>query len=520
MRRGKQRFGPAFLVLGIMFVLIAAYVYGACLMERPAPDKICKGVYIESLDVSGMTREQAETAVSAYVAKLASRTLQVDVNGEMAESSLSAIDYTCSANEYIEQALAQGKSGNPFLDYARIKEMENTPVVYDLQFTYSDKKLKKFVTGTCGSKCQKAKNSKIKMRGGKLVYTEARDGITIKEEETINSIKTALEEQEDAEVVKVAAAVVREEPVVTEEVTSRCKDKLGSFSTSFDSGNISRTKNVTNAARLINGSIVNPGETFSVHDTISPLTEKNGYYEAASYSNGQVVDSVGGGVCQVSTTLYNAILYSELEIVERSPHSMLVSYVKPSMDAAIAGDYKDFKFKNNTDVPIYIEGGVTGGTVYFRVYGEETRSSSREIRFESETVETINPGADKVTYDKTQPESYMVVTQEAHQGCRAILWKYVTENGKTEKIQVNSSTYQAEPRYVVRGAAKKPDKSPKPDATEKPGKDGRDGKDPVVKKTPAPKATKAPSRPTPAPKPTEAPKPTKEPEPTEEPSAE
>ena len=91
-----------------------------------------------------------------------------------------------------------------------------------------------------------------------------------------------------------------------------------------------------------------------MHDTISPLTEENGYYAAPSYSNGEVVDSIGGGVCQVSTTLYNAVLKAELEVVERSPHSMVVSYVKPSMDAAIAGDYKDFKFRNDTEVPIYI----------------------------------------------------------------------------------------------------------------------------------------------------------------------
>ena len=113
--------------------------------------------------------------------------------------------------------------------------------------------------------------------------------------------------------------------------------------------------------------------------------------------------SAGGGVCQGSSVLYVCALTAELEIVERSPQSMVVSYVPPSMDAAIAGDYKDFKFRNNTEVPIYLEGGTYSGTIYFHVCGEETRSEQREISFKSETIETIQPGEDKVIYDSTKP---------------------------------------------------------------------------------------------------------------------
>ena len=111
------------------------------------------------------------------------------------------------------------------------------------------------------------------------------------------------------------------------------------------------------------------------------------------------------------------------------------------------------------------------------------------MTFESETTETIQPGADKITYDKTKPDTYMKVTQEAHIGYKAVLWKIVKENGETEKTQVNSSTYQAVPRYVTKGSAKTtptPSASPKPKATAKP------------KTTQKPKATKAPATQTPA----------------------
>ena len=98
------------------------------------------------------------------------------------------------------------------------------------------------------------------------MYTEAREGVTIDIEGTVNGIKTALREQENADVVKVAATVVREQPAVTKEEASRCKDKLGSFTTTFNAASISRSKNVANAARLINGSVVYPGQTFPVHE--------------------------------------------------------------------------------------------------------------------------------------------------------------------------------------------------------------------------------------------------------------
>ena len=92
-------------------------------------------------------------------------------------------------------------------------------------------------------------------------------------------------------------------------------------------------------------------------------------------------EAVGGGVCQVSSTLYNAAIRAELEVVERSPHSMIVTYVQPSMDAAIAGDYKDFKFRNNTDAPIDIQGYTKNRKCYFVIYGEETRDPNRKVTF-------------------------------------------------------------------------------------------------------------------------------------------
>lgn len=510
MNKKKQNFLPAIIVIVIMVILIGGYVVGTYMLSKPDTDEICEGVFIDKVNVSGMSKEEAQAAVEGHVGKLADRSLEVDVNGEAVTATLVDIGYTCEIGDVVAQALQVGKAGNMFSNYAEIKKLSAEHKVFPLQFSYSEKKLNNFVKNKCGKKCTNAKNAKIKMKNGELTYTEAKQGVSIDVDTTVEAIKTALQEQEEEQTVFVKAEVTVQEPKVTKDLAVRCKDKIGTFTTSFNAGNVSRSRNVSNAARLINGTVIYPGETFSVHDAISPLTEENGYYAAPSYNNGQVVDSIGGGVCQVSTTLYNAVLRAELEVVERSPHSMVVSYVEPSMDAAIAGDYKDFKFRNNTEVPLYIQGGTYSGNIFFTIYGEETRPSGRTVTFESEVIETIEPGQDKITYDKTKPASYSQVTQEAHTGYKAVLWKIVKENGETEKTQVNSSTYKAEPRYITKGAAAatpKPSATPKADSKDK-DKDN-DKKD--TKKTPKPSATKAPAA---------TAKPTATPEPTNEPAAE
>lgn len=468
----QKRGRVAIVVIMILFAMIAAYVWISYQQIKPEKDRICKGIRVDSVDIGGMTKEEAEKAVSAYISQKGNQVVQITVNDQVVSATLLELGYLHDAENYLEPAMKIGKDGNVIENYKEIRQAATGKIQYSIQTSLDKKVLKKYIKKNCKSLCVEAKNASIEMKKGAFVYGESETGVCLNVKETMERIEQAVAEAGGSqEPIAVVADVVVEQPEVSRETAARCKEKIGTFSTTFNAGNVNRTKNLTNAARLINGSVVYPGETFSVHDAISPLTEENGYYAAASYNNGKVEDSLGGGVCQVSTTLYNAVLRAELEIVERSPHSMVVSYVKPAMDAAIAGDYKDFKFRNNTEVPVYIQGGTYGGTIYFSIYGEETRSASRTITFESEITETIEPGADKVTLDKTKPESYMSVTQQAHTGYKAILWKIVTENGKETKTQINSSSYAASPRYVVKGSKKeekKPEKTQKPTATKKP----------------------------------------------------
>ena len=186
---------------------------------------------------------------------------------------------------------------------------------------------------------------------------------------------------------------------------------------------------------------------------VSPYTAANGYYPAGSYVSGKVVDSMGGGICQVSTTLYNAVLLSELEITERHNHSMIVGYVDKSADAAIAESAgKDFRFKNNTDYPIYVEGITSPDKhITFNIYGVEYRNANRKVHYESVILSTDVPTNEVIYADASQPVGYVKV-QSAYTGYKAELWKVVTVDGvEVSRTKENTSTYKKSPRSATVG---------------------------------------------------------------------
>ena len=239
----------------------------------------------------------------------------------------------------------------------------------------------------------------------------------------------------------------RTSPVLTAEMLEQMDDVLGSATTDYSASSWGRAQNIQNGTAKINGTLLMPGESFSVTAAVTPFTADNGYELAPSYEAGQVVDSYGGGICQVSTTLYNAVLKAELQVDSRSNHTMIVNYVDPSKDAAIAEGIMDFAFTNTSEYPVYIAGSAYSGTLNFTIFGVETRPSNRSIEFVSETTGQTDPSTNIKLVAKTdQNVGYFAQVQSAHQGLSAVLWKNIYYDGVlSETIQVNSSNYQASP---------------------------------------------------------------------------
>lgn len=215
---------------------------------------------------------------------------------------------------------------------------------------------------------KKAVRPKYTFNRPNLTVTESgQTGLSVGTEKFKNDIVELINKNTSGDVVLSTSVTY---PDVSKEQIQTIDKKLATFSTGFNPGG-SRGTNIRVATQHLDGTLVAPGETISVDRLIKSRNAKNGYLPAGSYLNGKTVQTYGGGVCQVSTTLYGAVIRAGIIPVERNAHSMAVSYVPLGLDAAISEGYKDLKIKNTYDLPIYIEGVVNGGTLTFSIYGNE-----------------------------------------------------------------------------------------------------------------------------------------------------
>lgn len=200
-------------------------------------------------------------------------------------------------------------------------------------------------------------------------------------------------------------------------------DLLSSFSTSFASSNYNRSTNICLAASKISGTVLMPGETFSFNQVVGKRTKEAGFKEAPAYLNGEVIQDYGGGICQVSSTLYNAVLYANLEITERTNHGYKPSYVKPGLDATVSWGGPDFKFTNNRNYPIRIICDSSGKNIKIYIYGLKTDNDYR-VELDAQYVSTVYA---KTTYktDSSLASGESKVIQSGSNGCKTATYKYL-----------------------------------------------------------------------------------------------
>ncbi len=416
---------------------------------------IKEGLYIGEINVGGLTREQAEEAVNAYVDELKPALITLEAaNGGQVQVTAGDLGVAWDNTEVLDEVIQVGQVGNVIERYKLMKDLQNENIHYDLELGYDIHAINKLLTEQCVAFDTRAVNATLNRVNGVFEIEAGQSGYTVDVEQSIDVVYNYMMNDWNGQDGSVALVVKEELPQGTVEELSRVGDVLGTYTTSFKSSGSARSANIENGCSLISGTTLYPGEEFSTLEKITPFTKANGYHMAGSYSNGKVVDSLGGGICQVSTTLYNAVLLAELEVTQRYNHSMIVSYVDPSADAAIAESAgKDFKFVNNTDTPIYIEGIISNKQITINIYGEEYRAPGREVIYESEIIEKISPAADIIYADASRPIGY-ISKQSAHIGYKARLWKIVKENGvEVERTQVNSSNYKMTPRYATVGVA-------------------------------------------------------------------
>ena len=232
---------------------------------------------------------------------------------------------------------------------------------------------------------------------------------------SINDAKAMLQEDKDEYSIPLKVLY----PSVTTNMlgTEAFPNLLSQYSTSYSTRNQKRTTNLRLAANKINGTVLMPGETFSYNKVVGERTIAAGYQEAPIYVSGKVVDGLGGGICQITTTLYNAVVYANLEIVERSNHQFVPSYAPASRDATVVYGSIDFKFKNNRNYPIKILCSVQNGIANFQIYGLKTDNDYEVVisnRVTGTTSNAIYSEAYKILKQNGQVVSSTLLSQDVY----------------------------------------------------------------------------------------------------------
>lgn len=230
-------------------------------------------------------------------------------------------------------------------------------------------------------------------------------------------------------------------------------DMLSTFTTRYDASNYNRSTNIELATKSINGTVIMPGEVFSYNQTIGRTTLEKGYKEGTAYVGGKVVPDVGGGICQVSSTLYNTALLANLEITERSNHLFETSYVAPSRDATVYWGSIDFKFKNTRSYPVKIVGTAKNGVVKIDLYGIK-EEEEYEVVIESEVISYI-PNETEYKKDSTLEKGKKVVEQVGFNGCKSKGYRILKKNGVIiSKTLLSTDTYSPQSKIVRVGTKK------------------------------------------------------------------
>lgn len=291
------------------------------------------------------------------------------------------------------------------------------------------------------------------------VYKEAKDAYYTKDPFTVypevigvdfdvESAKALLLEDKEEYVIKLT---ITKPKVTIDQIGSEAfPDQLSTFTTRFDESDRDRSTNLRIACQRINGKVLMPGETFSYNQTLGARTAAAGFKNGKVYEGGEVVDGIGGGICQISSTLYNAVVMANLQTVERRNHQFVTSYVGPGRDATVVYGAIDYKFKNTRKYPVRLKASAVNGIATVTIYGIK-EENEYTFKFETRTIDTI-PLTTTYEEDATLPVGTEKVKRKGTNGIKTETYVTKTLNGKVvSRDLLSRDTYSAMTRIVIKG---------------------------------------------------------------------
>lgn len=443
-RRRRQRPDLAKILLiaiGIVIVLICAAVgFGSCARsgksgetgeETQEPEtELTAEVTVNGVSINGLTKTEAREKVLESIGW----GMQVTYDGQTmdVEDLLEG-----RVDEVLELAFSEKESKDYTFDAEGLEEEIGKQV--DLIADAWD------VSPKNGSISSYDKSS------GEFVFSDGENGIEIDRDQLTADITAALEAGEYTKVIEASANVV--EPEITKEEAKASFQRIGTFTTTTTS-NKDRNENIRLASEALNGIIVQPGEEFSMNEATGERTTAKGYKPAGAYLNGVLIEEPGGGVCQVSSTLYNAVVFSGLKTTERHAHSYEPTYVTPGEDAMISYGSADMKFVNNSKTAVGIKTSFSNNKLTISIYGSPILEEGVTLSMKSEKVQVLDPPEPTYEEDPTLEPGVEVVVKEATPGSRWVTNLVKTKDGVVvEDSFLHNSTYNGKPATIRRNTS-------------------------------------------------------------------
>lgn len=438
----------------ILVVLVSIIGYNITISNKVKSweSKVYPGVTVYGVEVGGLTKEETlEKLNKELPSVIMDKKLDVLVEDKKLELKYSDIMPSYDYNVISEEALAYGKSEKTSVKNKMINN--ETPHEIQAKIVYDEGKLKEFEERVKSEVNVNPQDATISISGGNIAITPDVVGKKINEEELHNKLVENIN-GDPTDNVELKFDLTESEARIKESDLKKITGKMSGYSSSYVDNGDGRTTNMKIAANIINGTLLMPGDEFSYNGLIGDTTPDKGYQIANTYVGGEIVPDYGGGICQVSTTLYRAVMRSNLRSTERMNHSMTVSYSEPGLDATVANGVIDYKFVNTYDFPIYIEGYVGGGAVTFNIYGEPAGLGGKTYELVNEVLETYPPEKEYVD-DATMLEGQESIKSSGMTGYKAKAYQVTYENGvEVNREHISTDVYLTLNTIIKRGTKK------------------------------------------------------------------
>lgn len=496
--------------LFIIILLMFAVAFVGFAIFNNSNTKIISGVKVREIAVSGLSKEEAIALLEETISK-EEKEITINIDNQQYKIKPSEIEVQYNIESAVNKAYEIGRTGNIFeRNFETLKTMIKKQNI-ELGVSYNEELFGNFITDIKSKIPGAMESNNYYIEGNKLIIVKGKAGLSIDEEllkallireiqsgqyneinlqtqntnpEEIN-IEKIYEEiyseaknayyvkepfqvfahengisfdiekakkilEEDKEKYEIEL-IITEPEIKTDEIgTEAFPDLLSSYTTRYDEGNVTRSINLKLAAKNINGKVLMPNEVFSYNKEVGERTTERGFRAAAGFQGGKVVQMIGGGICQVSSTLYNTVVYANLGITERHNHMFAVDYVDIGTDATVVYGSLDFKFKNTRQYPIMIKTSAQNGKLKIEIFGVK-----EETEYDVEISSTILSYISYRTIyedDASLKKGVEKVTQYGSSGCKTITYKILKLDGKEISREVLSKdTYNPMNKYVTRG---------------------------------------------------------------------